>query len=124
MSFWEIMSMIGSLILIVLVLLLTYFATRWYADRMGKGGSGKYIKVLDKTVLSAGASLAVVKVGDGYYFLGVGDKNVQLLSELPEAFMEIENAQNQNTQPFSQVFRQLLDKARNPVNHKDSGEPQ
>lgn len=110
-SMWEVLSMMGSLVLIVLVLVLTYYATRWYARKMGHAGAGKYIKVLDKTTLSAGSSVAVIKVGDRYYLVGTGDKQVNLLSEL-EDFQEINPQQMTGDASFSKMFKNVMDKVR------------
>lgn len=122
-SMWEILSMIGSLVLIVLVLVLTYYATRWYARRMGQSGTGKYIKVLDKAMLAAGTSVALVKVGERYYLLGAGDKQVNLLAELAD-FEELSPADSATAAPFSQVLRGLLQKSRTGGDSgEDGGDP-
>jgi flagellar biosynthetic protein FliO len=107
------LSMVGSLVLILLVLVLTYYATRWYARRMGSTGMGKHIKVIDKQALNAGTSLAVVEIGGQYYLLGVGDKSVRLLTELSGDFGQLtQEAPQQAAAPFSQVLDQLLGKTR------------
>lgn len=106
----EILSMIGSLLLIVLVLVLTYYATRWYARRAGRASSGKYIRIIDRSALGAGASVTIVQVGERYYLLGVGDKSVNMLGEL-EDFEEREEAPPVPAS-VSQAFRKVLDKAR------------
>lgn len=113
--------MIGSLVLIVLVLVLTYYATRWYARRMGHSASGRHIKVLDRSQLGAGTYVAVVKVGDKFYLLGVGEKSVSLLCEL-ESFEEPAEAQGAvslRDSSFSQVLRQVVDRTRGASQKKD-----
>jgi flagellar biosynthetic protein FliO len=109
----ETLSMVGSLVLVLLILVLAYFATRWYARRVGGTGMGKHIKVIDKATLNPGTSLAVVEVGGQYYLLGVGDKSVRLLCELPGDFGQFaaEDPQQAAT-PFSQVLEQMLGKTR------------
>jgi flagellar biosynthetic protein FliO len=108
-------SMIGSLVLILLVLVLAYYVTRWYARRVGGAGvgAGRHIKVIEKTVLNPGTSLAIVEIGGKHYLLGVGDKNVRLLSELPEEFgQSVSEVPPEAAAPFSQVFREMWDKTR------------
>lgn len=123
-NLWDILSMLGSLALIILVLALTYFGTRWYARRMGQaGGTGKYIKVLDRTVIGSGASLVIVRVDDRYYLLGVSDKSVRLVSELPDFGQHLGNEPQQASAPFSQMFRKILNKIPDE-NHKDDGDRQ
>lgn len=109
--FHEVLAMAGSLILIILILVLTYYATRWYARRMGqRAGTGKYIRVLDSAALGTGASAVIIQVDTHYYLLGVGEKQVNLLCELSEFDpLPPEMAQ---AQPFSTAFKQVLEKAR------------
>lgn len=114
----DILSMIGSLALIILVLVFTYYATRWYARRMGQSGQGKYMKLIDRTQLGTGACVAIVRIDKKYYLLGVGDKSVRLICELPD-FEEDSGPEPAEQPPFSQIFRQMADKVRDGMRGKD-----
>lgn len=106
----DVLAIIGSLAVVALVLAATYYATRWYARRMGSpGGTGKHIKVLDRAALAAGVSVAIVEVDGRYYLLGIGEKQVNLLCELTD-FAPPDDADAATAIPFSQAFRQVLDK--------------
>lgn len=80
----NVMSIIGTLVLIVLILVLTYFASRWYARRMGVSGGGRLVKILDRTSLGQSSSLIVVQVAEKYFLIGVSEKNMQMLCELED----------------------------------------
>jgi len=126
MSILDVMSAIGSVVIIILVLVLTYYATRWYARRLNGGagaGSGKYVKILDRANTGGASSLLVVQVGDQYYLVGVGEKNVQLLCELKDfdRFMG-ENPLPTSTQaPFGSLLRGLMDRSGQSAKNKDDG---
>jgi flagellar biosynthetic protein FliO len=108
---FDTLQMIGSLLLILLVLVLAYYATRWYARRVGSTGVGKHIKIIDKATLNPGTSLAVVEVGGQYYLLGVGDKSVRLLCELPDDIGQSGTGDpSQAAAPFSQILQGMLGK--------------
>ncbi|MDL2232219.1 flagellar biosynthetic protein FliO [Ruminococcaceae bacterium OttesenSCG-928-L11] len=103
MGFMDIMQLVGSLVVIALVLVATYYGSRWYARRMGSNGPGKYVRIIDKTALGQGSAIAIVKAGESYYLIGLADKSVSLLSELPD-FHEEEAGGVPSTGTFRQMF--------------------
>lgn len=82
--FGDIISMLFALIGTVCIIVLTYYASRWYARKMGPIAGGKYIKVVDRLVVSKTGSVLIVDIEGRQYMLGVSDQNVQILMELDE----------------------------------------
>lgn len=80
----DIFSMLFALIGTVCVIMLTYFASRWYARKMGPIAGGKHIKVVDRLVVSKTGSILIVDIEGRQYMMGVSDQNVQILMELEE----------------------------------------
>lgn len=84
------MDLVGLLLRAVLVFGLLGL-TLWAVRRVDRGRasvrSGAPVQVLSTTRLGKGASLALVRIGDAAYALGVTEHQVQLLTlaELPEA---------------------------------------
>ena len=76
--------MLFALVGTVCIILLTYYASRWYAKRMGPIAGGKHIKIVDRLVVSKAGSILIVDIAGRQYLLGVSDQNVQLLMELDE----------------------------------------
>lgn len=118
MGFWDILSALGSIVLIVLALLCTYCVTRWYARRFRAAGAGRYIRVVDRAALDHGASLVLVEVEGRYYLLGLSEKNLQLLSELP-GLTPAEPPAAEPAVPFERLFRELTGRAKEPFRKKD-----
>jgi flagellar protein FliO/FliZ len=87
----------------IAALALLYYASRWYARRMGGVGGGKYVKIIDRTPLTPGSAVCVVKIGERYYMLGISDKAVHMLGELPD-FREREEERPTGSS-FSQIMR-------------------
>ena len=107
MDILDIMSMIGAIVIIGVALAATYYASRWYAKRAGVSGAGRYVKVVDKTGLSQGSAVYIIKVDGRYHMLGVSDKSVNYLIELP-GFDEDGGQAVNNTLPFSQIFKGVM----------------
>ena len=80
----DIFSMLFALIGTVCVIVLTYFASKWYARKMGPIAGGKHIKVVDRVVVSKTGSILIVDIKGKQYLIGVSDQNVQILMELSE----------------------------------------
>jgi len=80
----DIFSMLFALIGTVCVIMLTYFASKWYAKKMGPIAGGKHIKVVDRLVVSKTGSILIVDIEGHQYMMGISDQNVQILMELDE----------------------------------------
>ena len=78
------MSMLFALIGTVCVIMLTYYASRWYAKRMGPIAGGKHIKVVDRLVVSKTGSILIIDIEGRQYLMGVSDQSVQILMELDD----------------------------------------
>ena len=125
----EIMSAIGSLVVVILVIVLAFVTSRWYARKISGGGfsgGGRHIKVIDRIGLGQAASLTIVKVGETYYFVGVSDRNIQLLCELPDYERFIGEASPPGSpEPFAAMLRSFIDKTKagHPKTKSDEGGP-
>lgn len=76
--------MLFALVGTVCIIILTYFASRWYARKMGPIAGGKHIKVVDRLVVSKTGSILIVDIAGKQYMIGVSDQNVQILMELDD----------------------------------------
>jgi flagellar biosynthetic protein FliO len=108
MSFFDMMSLVGAFVVMIAALALLYYASRWYLRRMGRVGGGKYVKIIDRTPLTQSSAIYVVKIDGRYYMLGVSDKAVNMLSELPD-FREQED-KDPTGSSFSQMLRGAMGK--------------
>ena len=117
----EILPMLGSLVMIALVLVLTYYATRWYAGRMGPAVSGKNIRVIDRVSLSNNAALVIACVCGKYYLLGMSEHGVTLIREL-EDFEE--SQPEARAASFQDLLEKFSRKQAKEENKKNDGETQ
>lgn len=117
----NVMSAIGTVVLIVLVLVLTYFASRWYARRMGMSGAGRYVKILDRMSVGQSSSLMIIQVAEKYFLIGVSEKNMQMLCELEDFAGYI--SEHPQVNPVQTPFKDMLHGFMNKSGKRDDGGP-
>jgi flagellar protein FliO/FliZ len=101
-------SIVLTLIGITAVLALTYFASRWYAGRMGPMMMGKHIKVLDRLVIGKTASILIIELAGARYLLGVTEQGVSILKEL-DACVDLDEPERGAAFNLRQIdFRDIL----------------
>jgi flagellar protein FliO/FliZ len=77
-------SVVMTLVAIILVLVLTYFVSRWYAGRMGGMAMARHIKVIDRLIVGKTASILIIELAGVQYLVGVTEHGVSILKELSE----------------------------------------
>lgn len=118
-AFYDAMQLLGSIVIMAAVIALTYYASRWYARRMGKVVSGKHIKIIDRVSLGVGSAAVVLQAGEKYYLVGVSDKNIQLICPLED--FDPGSLQTDSPQvPFGRLLTGFLSKTK-AENSKDDG---
>jgi flagellar protein FliO/FliZ len=73
-----------TLVGITAVLVLTYFASKWYAGRMGPMIMGKHIKVIDRLLVGKSASILIIELAGVQYLVGVTEQGIDILKEFAE----------------------------------------
>ena len=96
-----------SIIGIVLVLVLTYYSTKWLSARSTLAQKSKYMNIVDKIVLGQNKFLAIAEINSKYYLISITEKNINILKELDD--FHILDDENQNN---TMVFNKILDKFR------------
>ena len=74
----------GTLLVIIVILYLAYIATKYVGKGVGFRqylGSSRHITMIDQVVLGQGMSVAVVKVSERVFLLGVTSNQIYLLAE-------------------------------------------
>ena len=110
-NFW---SLLGVLAVIVLILYLTYFATRWIGSRGVPGGAGTLLaggagdlRVLSQLGVGRNERLVLARLGERCYLLGVTEHQITLLRELDGEEAAPWLAQSEST-PAAPGFLEVL----------------
>jgi flagellar biogenesis protein FliO len=80
----DLFSVILTLVGIIVILVLAYFASKWYAGRMGGTAMAKHIKVIDRLFIGKNASILIIELAGVQYLIGVTEQGVSILKELDE----------------------------------------
>lgn len=70
------------------ILLLCFFTTRKLGRMELAKGGGRYIHLLDRTMLGQDKSIALVKAGGKYLLLGIASSRISVLAEFEEEQLE------------------------------------
>ena len=80
----DVFMLIISVIGIILVLLLTYYGTKWLSSKSSLGLKSKYMTITDRMMLGQNKFIAIAEINNKYYLLGVTENNISILKELDD----------------------------------------
>ena len=105
----DIFSMLLAIAGTVCVIILTYYASRWYARRMGSIAGGKYIRIVDRLMVSKTGSILVIDVDGAQYMVGVNDQSIQIMKQLDKP-IDFRMAEETTKERSIGAFRSLIHK--------------
>lgn len=104
----DIVSLVLTLIAGAGVILLTYYASKWYVKKAGAIGSGNHLKIVDRLVVSKTGSIVVVDLDGVQYMIGVSEQNIQIMKQLDMPIvMPEEKAQWNNPEKLRELWGKL-----------------
>lgn len=95
-------SLVMMLIVIAVILYLSYLASKKLGSSMMQTSGSRNIQIIERAYLERDKSVAIVKVGEKAYLLGVSPENVTLLEELDEAQLTYDAPQELQELPAAQ----------------------
>jgi len=119
MSFGEIMSMIGTIVLMVAVFVGAYYVSKYVGKHyQPRTGSSSNISIIESKTLGKDRSLLVVKSAGKAFLIGATPREIALISELDAEKLVPPAAEKPVTRDFSAMFRSAL----SAKGRKDEGE--
>jgi flagellar protein FliO/FliZ len=113
----EIISLFLAIIGIGIVIVFTYFASKWHARRMLPIAGGRHIKIIDRLVLSKTSSIYIIELQGIQYMLGVSEKKIEILKQLEEP---IQIPRNEfETKNLKNIFQTFLHKGKEDDGNND-----
>lgn len=93
---WEkVYTITTIMIMVILIILMAYYATVLISKRSNIYFRGKTVKVLERIVLSTNLSITIIQAIDKIYILAVSSKNIELLDVIEyEKWHEYKRAQS------------------------------
>ncbi len=105
----EFLSVAGAILMIVAIVVLAFYSTRWLGKRMGVSAASKYLTVVDRISLGQDKFIAIVKMGGKHLLIGISSGSVTNLGELSEEDM-IQQPSDQTLPSFGDAFKESLKK--------------
>lgn len=97
------LQLFGVVVLFLIVLVITYFTTKFVGGiKMGTLQESNF-KVIDSYKISQNKFLQIIQIGKRYFVISVGKDSIQLLTELNRDEIFIKDKTNGNT--FQDIFK-------------------
>jgi flagellar protein FliO/FliZ len=117
MGIW---SCIKLILVFVIILILAYYAARLAGKYQSNTLSGNSnIKIIESYRIGSNKLLAIVKIGENYYAVGIGKEEFTLIDKLDTSYFDSVMEKKENGASFSvpftktkQSFREVLSKLR------------
>lgn len=112
-SFQNFLQLIGTLLIFVFVLGVTWVVTRWLGGYQQAQNKNKNLKLLETIRVGNNKLISVVQAGGAFYVVAVGKDEIHLLGELDEQQAEAFLRENQLESSYPQdSFQNLLEKVK------------
>lgn len=80
----DVLPLLGSILAIILILFLTYIASKYISKKVPMANNGGNIRIVERMALAQDKFLAVIEISNKYYLIGVSSNNINLLKELDD----------------------------------------
>lgn len=119
-------QLVGVLFVFVIVLVLTYYTTKWVGGYQKNQMSGREFKVVDTIRIANGKCVQILKLGEVYLVVAVGKDEVTMLAKLTEDEIGLTEDEISglfrsnvvNTTSAQESFQEILEKFRERFNKK------
>ena len=109
------LRLLGTLIIFIFVLVITYLVTRWMGVYQKGRSSNKNLRIVETIGVGNNKMISIVEAGKKYLVVSIGKDEVHLLAELTrEDFKDLSDIEDQELgksgESFADVFGKLKDK--------------
>jgi flagellar biogenesis protein FliO len=105
----DILSLLFSLCGVVFVIFLAYWGTRWLSIKYKAVSNGKYIKILERTMVSKDMYFVLVQISEKIYLLSVTGQHTETICTIDASEIDIKD-DSETKGDFSSIFMELLKK--------------
>ena len=107
-SDWDsFMQLIGLVFLLIIILIATYYTTRFVGrTKLGQLKNSNF-KVIDAYKVSQNKVVQIVKIGNKYIVLGIGKDTINYITELDEAEVSIREVHTGEKMSFKQILEKM-----------------
>ena len=97
------------LIAFILILVASYYVTKWYAKSGFVKKQTTNMEVIDTYSMGPNRQICIMRIGQKYIAVSVCKEHIRFLTEIPEEQLELpEHMPQKDTAPFKDVFKDML----------------
>lgn len=100
----NILQMLAVLLVFVVVLVITYYATKWIAKSGAIQSQSANIKVIETFKIAPNKYIQIVQLGSKYYSIGVTKESITFLAPLEEEQLDFTAKTTQQQIPFKDML--------------------
>ena len=106
-------QLLGLLVVFVLILVLTYYTTKWIASYQKGHSYNKNLKIIETLRLTTNKYIQIVEAGDVYLVIAIGKDDVTFLTQLTKeqlkegTFEETVNPSRATGENFGEILNKL-----------------
>ena len=114
------LQLLGILVVFILVLVLTYFTTKWIASYQKGHSYNKNLRVIETLKLTTNKYIQIIEAGDVYLVVAIGKDEVTYLTKLSKEQLKegtLEDAVN-TSKATGENFGEILNKFKGHIPKK------
>ena len=117
----SVLKLIGLIILCILIIIASYYTTKFVGKRQMTGSSRSNFRSIDVFRISPNKYLQIVEIGERYFCIAVAKDNITVVGELnKEDIKNFPPAPTEKT--FKETMSEILNKKKGSTDHKKPGE--
>ena len=111
-SFSSCLELIGVLIIFIIILVITYYTTKWIGNYQKVHQTSKNLKIIETLRLTNTKYIQIVQAGTEYLVIAIGKDEINLLAHLTEEQMTeipelIQNPQEMTQDSFQDILKKV-----------------
>lgn len=110
----NVMQLLGLIIVFILILVITYYTTKWIGKANQGLGKNKNISVVETFRVTTNKYIQIIKVGEKYIAIGISKDHIEYLTEIDKEqliFQEINN--NTVSSEFKDILTNMIKNTKN-----------
>ena len=107
-TFASILKLIFLIIIFVVILVLSYAVTKWYANSGLVKNRTSNISIIENFQLSPGRTISIVKIGEKYIAVAQYKDSIVKLTELTEEQLDLNEKMEMTDTSFKTVFSNMI----------------
>ncbi|MEG2295192.1 MAG: flagellar biosynthetic protein FliO [Oscillospiraceae bacterium] len=98
---------IFAILSVMLVLVVTFFGTKFLATKINRVAGSKYIKVIDRLFIAQDKSILIAKIGEKIMMLGVSGNHIEKISDIETSDL-VDITPQFDSDTFKHLFQKSL----------------